>query len=179
MKKILVFIYTILIGINGLAQDSLAIKSDADSAYIEENFSAEKDVIRLVGYFIIPITESEKQKFKDMYAQHGEEMKKTNTVAADDFSSVRQYYLFHTAIVEYKGKTYEADEKGLVSIQDVKTEDLGKILITGRKKSGTVRGGGSDKIEGDRIIFEKPIEVEHTIGDNICVFSQGEFRGME
>ena len=67
MKKILVFISAILIGINGLAQDSLAIKSDADSAYIEENFSAEKDVIRLVGYFIIPIPESEKQRFKDMY----------------------------------------------------------------------------------------------------------------
>jgi tetratricopeptide (TPR) repeat protein len=40
MKKILVFIYTILIGINGLAQDSLAIKSDADSAYIKNDYAA-------------------------------------------------------------------------------------------------------------------------------------------
>ncbi|MDR0745823.1 MAG: tetratricopeptide repeat protein [Mediterranea sp.] len=39
MKKILVFIYTILIGINCLAQDSLKIKSDADSAYLKNDYA--------------------------------------------------------------------------------------------------------------------------------------------
>jgi tetratricopeptide (TPR) repeat protein len=38
MNKILVFIYTIFIGINCLAQDALEIKSDADSAYIKNDY---------------------------------------------------------------------------------------------------------------------------------------------
>jgi tetratricopeptide (TPR) repeat protein len=39
MKKIRVFIYTILIGINCWAQDPLEIKSDADSAYIKNDYT--------------------------------------------------------------------------------------------------------------------------------------------
>jgi tetratricopeptide (TPR) repeat protein len=39
MKKIFVFICTILIGLNCLAQDSLRIKSDADSAYIHTDYA--------------------------------------------------------------------------------------------------------------------------------------------
>jgi tetratricopeptide (TPR) repeat protein len=39
MKQILVFTYTILIGMNCLAQDSLKIKPDADSAYIKNDYA--------------------------------------------------------------------------------------------------------------------------------------------
>ena len=111
---------------------------------LAQSLSSEKDVIKLIGFKTISISDSEKQKFKNLVNEHGEELKKTNTVFSNDFSFYRTYFPIHTAIVEYNGKTYTADEKGLVSIPNLK--DISKITLIGRKRSELVHGTGSNII---------------------------------
>jgi hypothetical protein len=86
--------------------------------------------------------------------------------------------------VEYEGKVYTADEKGLVHIPNLK--DVSKIVVIGRKKSETVCGTGSNIIEKDRIRLKEPfrqktqngIRPGYSIECNACVFDINALTGM-
>jgi hypothetical protein len=146
---------------------------------LAQSLSSDKDAVKLIGFRTSIINDSERQNFKKLVTEHGEDLKKTNTVVSDDFSFYRIYFPIHTAIVEYNGKTYTADEKGTVSIPNLK--DISKITLIGRKRSETVHGTGSNIIEEDRILLKQALKQEVINGvrtgwyidGNICVFDCG------
>jgi hypothetical protein len=130
----------------------------------------EKGKINLYGFKTVSLPENDRQKFKDMPAEQIEEMKKLNTVLADDFSSCRFYFPFSEAIIEYEGATYTADENGRIEMPGT---DVHKISIIGRAPS--------DKVKGSK--FEKPLKLENDsyamFGQHTLIFDCGEFNGME
>lgn len=146
-----------------------------------ESISLDKNVVKLIGFRTINISDSEKQHYRDLVSEHSEMLKKTNTVVSGDFSFCRMYFPFHTAIVEYDGKIYTADEKGAVLIPNLK--DISKITIIGRKKSEVVHGTGNNIIEEDRILLKQGIingvRTGYSIDGNICVFDMGYFTDMK
>ena len=145
----------------------------------------DKNVVKLIGFKTFPIEDdSLKQNYKTMIESDlGKEMRQRYAFA-DDFSFFRMYFPLHTAIVDYDGKTYTADEKGMVSIPNLK--DTRKIKVIGRKKSETVTGAGSNTIEDDRILLKNELKQEtingvqtgYSIEGNICVFDMGFLVGM-
>ena len=152
---------------------------------LAQSLSSEKEVVKLIGFRTLSVGDSEKQTIRNLVSEHGEELKKTNTVFSDDFSFYRIYFPMHTAIVEYNGKTYTANEKGVVSIPNLK--DIRKITIIGRKKSESVQGTGSNRIEEDRILLKQALKQEvvngvrtgYSIDGNICVFDCGAWTDMD
>jgi hypothetical protein len=148
------------------------------------NLSSNKNIIKLAGFRTYNISEDEKEDFKKLLSEYGEEMKKMNLVVADDYSYFRVYFPLHTAIVEYEGKTYTADGKGLVYIPQLK--DISKMKVIGRKKSETVHGTGSNIIEKDKILLKKPFEqrthdgvrLGYSIDGNACIFDLESLTGM-
>jgi hypothetical protein len=153
-----------------------------------KTLSTEKEVIKLIGFREMPIAENQIDEFKKLVAEHGDELKKRNTVYAPDYSCFRVYFPFHTAIVEYEGKTYTANEHGVVSIPGF--EDISKVTVIGRKRSETVHGTGSNIIEEDRILLKTPLQqitkngvkIGYALDANTCVFdvNSGELdRGHE
>ena len=151
---------------------------------LAQSLSSEKNVVKLIGFRTLSIGENEKQHFKNLVSERGEELKKTNMVFSEDFSFYRMYFPIHTAIVEYNGKTYIADEKGVVLIPNLK--DISEIKIIGRKKSEFVQGTGSNIIEEDRILLKQALTQEvingvrigYSIDNNICVFDCGSLTEM-
>jgi len=143
---------------------------------LAQSLSSEKDVVKLIGFKTFSINESDRQKYKTLVSEHSKEMKKVNTVFSNDFSFYRIYFPILTAIIEYNGKTYTADEKGVVSIPNLK--DISKIKIIGRKKSEFVHGTGSNIIEEDRILLKQELKqgiindvrTGYSVDPNICVF---------
>ena len=147
---------------------------------LAESISSDKDVVKLIGFSTVSIPDSDRQNFRNLVNENSERFKNTNTVFSDDFSFYRIYFPFHTAIIEYNGKTYTADEKGAVSIPNLK--DVSKITIIGRKRSETVHGTSDNIIEEDRILLKQGItngvRTGYSIDGHICVFDMGDFIGM-
>ena len=159
-----------------LMDDSCCAKFTAFEKEFAKTLSSEKDVVKLIGFRTHTISDDERPIIKQLVKAHGEELAKTNKVFSDDLSYCRSYFPLHTAIVEYDGKTYTADEKGVVSIPYLK--DISKIKVIGRKRSETVRGTGSNIIEEDRILLKEAFKQEvrngvktgYSIEKNACVF---------
>lgn len=182
-------IIAIAIGVLAGCRNATSPSSDSDFLSFEKELanrlsSGKKNIVTLIGFKTIPVNDSEKEQYKTLMSEQKDELKKSNTVFSTDFSFYRIYFPLHTVIVEYNGKTYTADEKGVVSIPNMK--DINKIKVIGRKKSETVRGTGSNIIEEDRILLKEPfelgyknnVETGHVIDNNICVFDLGVLAGM-
>jgi hypothetical protein len=162
--------------------------SGSKFALFEKEFvnslSSNKNVVKLIGFKTYNISENERQDFKKLVAGYGDEMRKINNIVADDYSFFRIYFPLHTAIIEYEGKSYMADEKGLVYIPDL--TDVSKITVVGRKKSEKIQGTGSNIIKKDMISFENPfkqkmengIQSGYSIEGNACVFDLDALAGM-
>ncbi|MDR0712506.1 MAG: hypothetical protein LBF67_09230 [Prevotellaceae bacterium] len=141
-----------------------------------ESLSSDKNVIKLIGFKTYNISEEERDDFKKLVAEYGDEMRRMNNIVADDYSFFRIYFPLHTAIAEYEGKTYTADEKGLINIPSVK--EAGKVVVIGRKKSKTVCGTGSNIVEKEKIRLkgsfaqktQNGIRLGYSIACNACVF---------
>ncbi|MDR2424198.1 MAG: hypothetical protein LBD59_05675 [Prevotellaceae bacterium] len=160
-----------------IADSSVAVSNFASfEKKFAKRLSSDKQVIKLIGYNVYPVADEVKQELKKLMEQHKHDMDSLNTVFADDLSSFRVYFPLHTAIVEYEGKTYTANEKGLVSIPDF--TDINKIKVIGRKKSETVHGTGSNIIEKDKILLKEQLKISdkqdvqqgHYIGENTFIF---------
>jgi len=159
-----------------LHDDSSYANFTAFEKEFSKSLSSEKDVVRLIGFKTNNISDDEKNHFRMLISEYGEELKKINIVISDDFSFYRQYFPLHTAIVEYNGKTHTANEKGVVSIPNLK--DISKIKVIGRKRSETVHGTGSNIIEKDRILLRDEFKQEarngvtlgYSIEGNACIF---------
>ena len=181
-KSVIVTIVTVTYLFAGCqsASDLYTSEFEAFEKELAESLSSEKDVVKLIGFRTINISDSEKQHYINLVSEYGEMLKKSNTVVSDDFSFYRTYIPFHTAIVEYNGNTYTADEKGVVSIPNLK--DVSKITIIGRKRSETVHGTENNIIEEDRILLKQGItngiRTGYSIDGHICVFDMGDFIGM-
>jgi len=151
-------------------------KFDTFEKQFAKSLSSEKDVVKLIGFKTYNISNSEKEDFKRLVSEYGEELEKNNHVFSDDFSFFRLYFPLHTAIVEYNGINYTADEKGTVSIPNL--TDISKIKVIGRKRSETVHGTGSNIIEKDRILLKEAFRQEikngikagYSIENNACIF---------
>ena len=166
--------------LTGCHQDASDVLCSSDFMAFEHEFSktlsSDNNVVKLIGFKTYTISCCEKEHFMEIANQYGEELKKYNTVFSDDFSFYRIYFALHTAIVEYNGKTYTADEKGLVLIPDLK--NISKIKVIGRKRSEFVHGTGSNIIEKDRIILKDAFKQEvknglmtgYSIEGNACIF---------
>jgi hypothetical protein len=137
---------------------------------LNKKLPEEKGKIDLYGFKTVFLPENDRQAFRDMPAGKIEEMKKQNTIFADDFSSYRFYFPLSEAIIEYEGTTYTADENGRVEIPGA---DAGKISIIGRAPS--------DKVKGSK--FEKPLKPENDSSvmsrQSTLIFDCGEFNGMD
>jgi hypothetical protein len=130
----------------------------------------ESGKISLYGFQTVSISKKERKKFRDMPAGQIEEMKKMNTVFADDFSSYRFYFPLNGAIIEYKEVTYTADENGRLEISGA---DVDEISIVGRAPSDGVKGSK----------FKKPLKLEKDsramFGQNTLIFDCGKFNWMK
>ena len=157
-------------------QSEFTSEFEAFEKELFNNISLEKDVVKLIGFTTHNISEDEKNHYKRLKSEYGEKLKQWNTVFSNDLSLYRIYFPLHTAIVEYNGKTYTADEKGVVSIPDL--TDISQIKVIGRKRSETVHGCGSNIIEEDRILLKDALihEVKngvytaYFIDENVCIF---------
>ncbi|MDR3267198.1 MAG: hypothetical protein LBT24_06495 [Tannerella sp.] len=178
-KKVVTFGNVFGFGIQEAHLESIAVsespKVDEKISLFEKNYAAtlssDKKEIKLIGFITIPIEPENREKFKNL-AKNDEFNK--NTYFADDYSFCRTYYMFHTAIIDYNGVQYTANEKGIVSIPG--SVDIGKIKIIGRKRSETVRGTGTNIIEGEKILFKEGLKQDGISGysypkDGICVFA--------
>ena len=162
--------------LSGLMDDSCCAKFTVFEKEFVKTLSSEKDVVKLIGFKTYEISDAEKQHFRTLESEFGKDLKQINTVFSDDFSFYRVYFPLHTAIVEYNGKTYTADEKGVVSIPNLK--DISKVKIIGRKRSETVHGTGSNIIEKDHILLKNEfiqevrngVELGYSIDENACIF---------
>ena len=177
----IVIIVAIANELTSCQQDDIGTVSySSDFTAFEKEFakslSSDKDIVRLIGFKTYTISSSEKEHFIEIVSQHGEELEHYNTIFSNDFSFYRIYFALHTAIVEYDGKTYTADERGLVLIPDLK--DISTIKVIGRKRSEFVHGTGSNIIEKDRILLKNEFKQEvrdgvklgYSIDENTCVF---------
>ena len=177
---IIAIVAGLIVGCRSVKVNSYYSEFKAFEKEFAKSLSLDKDAVKLIGFRTVTFdNDSIKQHFKRLINEYGEEMRKQNIVFSEDFSLYRQYFPIHTAIVDYNGKTYEADEKGVVSIPNMK--DINKIRIIGRKSSGTVYGTGSNIIEKDRILLKNALKMEvkdgaktgYSIEGNICVFNMG------
>lgn len=113
--------------------------------------------VKLIGFKTIYIPEEDRQELKRLLQNNKNIFsRQQNHFYAEDGSFFRVYFPLHTAIVSYKGENYNADEYGLVNIQNL--DDMASIRIIGRKKSATVRGTGSNIILSDMIQLKQVIK---------------------
>ena len=92
---------------------------------------------------------------------------------ASDFSFYRVYFPMHTAIIDFIGEEYKADERGVVNIALSKSKgDINSIAITGRVKSDKVVGCGSNIITPDKIILKDKLYPCKLV-DNTLLFDMG------
>lgn len=178
-KKIYLSMAIVLSMLIGCQKYTNDVSCSPDFITFEKEFakglSSEENAIKLIGFKTFVINDDEKQHYKRLVSDYGEELK-TNTVFSDDFSFYRIYFPLHTAIVEYDGKPYTADEKGVVLIPNLK--DISKIKVVGRKRSETVHGTGSNIIKDDRIVLKNEFNQEvingvragYSFDGNACVF---------
>jgi hypothetical protein len=154
-------------------------QNDTKFTLFEKEFanalSPDKKTVKFIGFKTYNISENERDDFKKIVSEFGEEMK--NKIVADDYSFFRVYFPLHTAIVQYGGKIYTADEKGLVNIPNL--QDVNDVVIIGRKKSETVCGTGSNIIKKDWIRLKGSFKIKtyngirlgYSIENNVCVFN--------
>jgi hypothetical protein len=151
---------------------------EEEFSVFEKNFAAtvssDEKEIKLIGYATFPIKPEDREKFKEAMKNHAGEKTGNNMYFAEDYSSYRMYFPFHTAIIDCEGVQYTANEKSIVSIPG--SVDVGKIKVIGRKRSATVQGTGSNIIEEDRIILKEELKQDGISSysypkERICVFA--------
>jgi hypothetical protein len=140
--------------------------------------STDERGIKLIGCKTFEIKPEDRDEFKKNMEAHMDEINKgKNIYFAEDYSYYRMYFALHTAVVDYNGIQYTADEKGVVLIPE--SDEIGKIKVVGRKKSETVRGTPNDIITDDKIHFKAELKQEVKDGvksgysyqkEKICVF---------
>jgi hypothetical protein len=156
--------------------------TDFEKAYAN-SLSSNNNKIKVIGFKTVYVSENEREEMRKFVAEYQGFVSGLNCLwIAEDYSSYRIYFALHTAIVEYDGKEYIADEKGLINAP---VKDISHLNIVGRKKSEAVHGSHNNIILKDRILFrdkltqgsEKEPMKGYTIKENsICVFDLGERR---
>ena len=185
-KKSRIVPVIIAIIISTMAKGQLNNSYHSEFVEFEKEFgnsiSIDKDVVKVIGFITINMNDEQKGLFRKIVNENRINM--DNVVVANDSTFYRTYIPFHTAIVEYNGNTYTADEKGVVLIPDL--TDISQIKVIGRKRSETVHGTENNIIEEDRILFKQALTQEvingvrtgYSIDGHICVFDMGDFIGM-
>jgi hypothetical protein len=119
---------------------------------IADTRSDNPDAIQLLGFTSVEYFGEEKVTTKAVWEKYAKEIADTKfTFTSYDGSFLRIYYPLHTATVTYKGKTYVADEQGVVFIEGVK--DISDIRIVGRKASNNIVPTKGSVVKGGNIMF--------------------------
>jgi hypothetical protein len=140
--------------------------------------SSDEQAVKLIGFKTVQVEQELRAKIRENMDSIAKMDMSNNIYFAKDYSYYRMYFPIHTAIINYNNVNYTANEKGIVLIPDL--GDVDKIKIIGRKISETVKGTGSNIIDGDKILLKNELKQEIIDGvktgysyqkEKICVFS--------
>ena len=151
----------------------------SDSTYIEREFARsltlDNSSIKLIGFKTIYIGDDEIDQLNKLIEENVEKFtNKKNYFYSKEGKYLRVYFPLHTAIIDFNGKEYEANEFGIVSNLEPQNNNVA-LSIKGRKKSDMVKGTGSNRIVGNQIILKQSLLFDHLYTtDNIYVFNLGE-----
>lgn len=160
--------------------DSRTISLDDEIAKFEKSYiqnyslSGESEV-RLIGFKTMKLEEGkDKEVVKWVSKKYQKEIAEMKGLfIAPDFSFYRVYFPMHTAIVDFMGKEYKANEKGIIDLSLSRSKgDISSIEITGRVKSDKVVGCGSNIITPDKIILKDKL-VPCKSENNTLLFDMG------
>jgi hypothetical protein len=126
-------------------------------------FAAGQDSIKFIGFRRHHATSAEE---KERLLKVADEMKKTksslasNIYIAEDGSSQTMYMPLLDVVIDYEGKRFIANYKGVLATSEI--IDFSKIKVLGRKKSEFAHGTSNDIITDDLILFKKELSPDIT-----------------
>lgn len=145
-----------------------------EKLYIEQCSTSDLNKAGVFGYKTMILDGKNKEVVKWVLENYKEEIDaQKGTFIASDFSFYRIYFPLHTAIVNFSGQEYSANEKGIVQlpIQSTRT-NLSSLVVTGRIKSDKVTGCASNIITDEKIILKDEL-VPAELQESTLIFDMG------
>ena len=170
-------------------QESLEVRSMSDSAdiniqdeiehfeksYFQNVKTRSNSQVKMFGFKTMKLEEGkDKEVVKWVSKKYQKEIAEMKGLfIASDFSFYRVYFPMHTAIVDFMGEEYMADEQGGIDLALSRSKsNINLIAITGRIKSEKIVGCGSNIITSDKIILKDKLSPCKSV-NNTLIFDMG------
>lgn len=145
-----------------------------EALFINQSITGNPSEVGVFGYKTMMLEGKNKDVLKWVYENYRKEIdEQKGLFIASDFSIYRLYFPLHTAITDFAGKEYNANEKGIVTLPAQHTRaSMGNLTVIGRIKSDKVTGCASNIITDDKIILKDRL-VPTELLNNTYIFDMG------
>lgn len=145
-----------------------------EASYINQSTTGNSTEIGVFGYKTMMLEGKNKDVLKWVYENYKKEIDEQKGIfIASDFSFYRLYFPLHTAIADFAGKEYNANEKGIVILPVQHTRaSMDNLTVIGRIKSDKVTGCASNIITDNKILLKDRL-VPAELQNNAYIFDMG------